>query len=74
MQNEKDSEQGNTCQGGGILEFHERSGNEESWRGMPQMKRLKGLKLPVGNENGTGGCGGPSALQSGASLVMSASF
>jgi hypothetical protein len=26
---------------------------------MPQMKRLKGLKLLVSNENRTGGCGRP---------------
>jgi hypothetical protein len=39
------------------------------------MKRLKGLKLPVGNENGAGGCGGSRMLPpSGASLVMSVSF
>jgi hypothetical protein len=28
----------------------ERSGSEESRNGMPQMKGLKELKLPVGNE------------------------
>jgi hypothetical protein len=39
------------------LECHEAAGKTESWYGMPKMKGLKDLMLPVGNENETGGYG-----------------
>jgi hypothetical protein len=47
---EKDSEQRGSCQGGGLLEPVDEGDEGKPWQGMPQVKGLKELKLPVGNE------------------------
>jgi hypothetical protein len=47
---EKDTEQQGSCQGGRILDDGGKGGEGKSWQGMPQVKGLKELKLPVGNE------------------------
>lgn len=47
---EEDSEQRGSCQGGRLLDGIKESGPGKSWQDMPQMKGLKELKLPVGNE------------------------
>jgi hypothetical protein len=49
-QDEKDSEQGGSCQGGCLLERFQQGGKGKSWQGMPQMKELKELTLLVSNE------------------------
>jgi hypothetical protein len=41
---------------------------------MPQVKRLKGLKLPVGNETAAGGCGGFRALPHGGDCSAASAF
>jgi hypothetical protein len=50
IQDEEDIEQQGSCQGGGLLDDGGKGGKGESWQGMPQVKGLKELKLPVGNE------------------------
>jgi hypothetical protein len=50
IQDEEDIEQQGSCQGGGLLDDGSEGGEGESWQGMPQVKGLKELKLPVGNE------------------------
>jgi hypothetical protein len=50
IQDEEDIEQQGSCQGGRILDDRGKGGEGESWQGMPQVKGLKELKLPVGNE------------------------
>ena len=47
---EEDSEQRGSCQGGCLLDGVEKGRQGKPWQGMPQMKGLKELKLPVGNE------------------------
>jgi hypothetical protein len=47
---EKDIEQNGSCQGDRFLVELQEGGEGESWQVMPQMKGLKELKLPVGNE------------------------
>jgi hypothetical protein len=49
---EEDIEQSGSCQGGRLLGQLQKGGEGESWQDMPQVKGLKELKLPVGNENG----------------------
>lgn len=49
-QDEEDSEQKGSCQGGCLLERFQQGGKGESWQGMPQMKELKELTLLVSNE------------------------
>jgi hypothetical protein len=50
IRDEKDDEQEVSCQGSRFLGRSEQGGEGESWQGMPQVKELKELKLPVGNE------------------------
>jgi hypothetical protein len=50
MQDEEDSEQQGSCRGSSLLDGGGEGGKGESWQGMPQVKGLKELKLPVGNE------------------------
>ena len=47
---EEDSEQRGSCQGGRLLDGTEVGREGKPWQAMPQMKGLKELKLPVGNE------------------------
>ncbi len=47
---EEDIEQRGSCQGGGLLEQTSEGGEGKPWQGMPQVKGLKELTLPVGNE------------------------
>jgi hypothetical protein len=51
---EKDSEQKGSCQGGRLLEQLQECGERESWQDMPQVKELKELKSPVGDETSWG--------------------
>jgi hypothetical protein len=50
IRDEEDTEQRGSCQGGGVLDWTAEGGKRESWQVMPQVKELKELKLPVGNE------------------------
>jgi len=50
IRDEKDDEQEGSCQGSRFLDRSEQGGERESWQDMPQVKELKELKLPVGNE------------------------
>jgi hypothetical protein len=50
IQDEEDIEQQGSCQGGRILDNSGKGSEGKSWQGMPQVKGLKELKLPVGNE------------------------
>ncbi len=50
MRDEEDIEQGGSCQGSGFLVDGLEGCEGASWQGMPQVKKLKELKLPVGNE------------------------
>jgi len=47
---EEDIEQRGSCQGGRLLVASAEGSEGKSWQGMPQVKGLKELKLPVGNE------------------------
>ena len=47
---EKDSEQRGACQGGRFLDCTKEGHSGKPWQDMPQVKGLKELKLPVGNE------------------------
>ena len=47
---EKDSEQRSSCQGGRFLDGSKGGRAGKPWQDMPQVKGLKELKLPVGNE------------------------
>jgi len=49
-QDEKDSEQEGSCQGGSFLERFQQGSEGESWQDMSQMKELKELTLLVSNE------------------------
>jgi hypothetical protein len=49
-QDEENSEQQGSCQGSSLLDGGDEGGEGESWQGMPQVKGLKELMLPVGNE------------------------
>ncbi len=40
---------------GGLLECHEKTGETESWHGMPQMKRLKELSCWSATKHGRQG-------------------
>jgi hypothetical protein len=53
-QDEKDSEQQGSCQGDSILDKFQKGSSRKSWQDMPQVKGLKELKLPVGNETEKG--------------------
>jgi len=61
-QDEKNSEQEGSYQGGCLLERFQQGSKGESWQDMPQMKELKELTLLVSNEEGKGqirqGCNG----------------
>jgi hypothetical protein len=49
-QDEKGSEQKGSCQGNSFLDKLQKGSSRKSWQDMPQVKGLKELKLPVGNE------------------------
>jgi hypothetical protein len=53
-QDEKDSEQQGSCQGDSVLDKFQKGSSRKSWQDMPQVKGLKELKLPVGNETEKG--------------------
>lgn len=50
MRDEEDIEQRGSCQGSGFLGDCIEDNEGKSWQVMPQVKVLKELKLPVGNE------------------------
>jgi hypothetical protein len=47
---EEDIEQRGSCQGGCLLDTVNEGSEGKPWQGMPQVKGLKELKLPVGND------------------------
>jgi hypothetical protein len=53
-QDEEDSEQEGSCQGGCLLERFQQGGKGKSWQDMPQMKELKELTLLVSDEERKG--------------------
>jgi hypothetical protein len=63
---EKDIEQRGSCKGGCLLVRLHEGGEGESWQVMPQVKGLKELKLPVGNEMVQSRYGGRSKIEIGA--------
>jgi hypothetical protein len=51
-QDEEDIEQRGSCQGEHFLDRFQTGRKRASWQGMPQMKGMKELKLPVGQQGG----------------------
>lgn len=54
IRDEEDSEQKGSCQGGRLLDADEEGRSGQSCEGMPQVKGLKELKLPVRQLNSPG--------------------